>query len=130
MAKKHWQICNWNASNYRYKYGRVETVHLENVPPIVLDTALRAVRLIDNGLYGVDLKLIGDKVYIIEINDNPNIDDGIENSILKDDLYKKILISFINKIDRAKNFDGISSYLNFDNQLFSRIGLGFRNSDV
>ena len=130
MANKHWQICNWEARNYRHKYGRVETVLLDSVPNIVLDTALRAVRLIDNGLYGVDLKQIGNKVYIIEINDNPNIDDGIENAILKDDLYKKIWVSFINRIDHAKNFNSIPTHMNVGKHVVPRIGSSFRNATV
>ena len=44
--------------------------------------------LIGDGLYGVDLKQAGDKVVVIEVNDNPNIDCGVEDVYLGDDLYK------------------------------------------
>lgn len=121
MAKNHWQICNWRAKNSRYNYGRDEAVPLENVPAVVLDTALRAVRLIDNGLYGVDLKQIGDKVYVIEINDNPNIDEGVEDAILKDELYRRILVSFIERIDCAKNTIETSFYKNLHNDIKTHI---------
>ena len=33
-------------------------------------------------LYGVDLKQAGDKVVVIEVNDNPNIDCGVEDAHL------------------------------------------------
>jgi glutathione synthase/RimK-type ligase-like ATP-grasp enzyme len=38
------------------------------------------------------------KFYVIEINDNPNIDAGIEDKILKDKLYSTIMEVFLNKI--------------------------------
>ena len=50
----------------------------------MLNTALKAANLIGDGLYGVDLKQIGKKVYVIEVNANPNIDAGMEDQILKD----------------------------------------------
>ena len=49
---------------------------------------MRATKLIGDGLYGVDLKQIGNQVYLIEINDNPNIDAGYEDRLMGDDLYR------------------------------------------
>ena len=34
----------------------------------------------------MDLKQAGDKVVVIEVNDNPNIDCGVEDVCLGDDL--------------------------------------------
>jgi glutathione synthase/RimK-type ligase-like ATP-grasp enzyme len=42
------------------------------------------------------------KFYVIEINDNPNIDAGIEDKILKDKLYSIIMEVFLNKIKADK----------------------------
>jgi glutathione synthase/RimK-type ligase-like ATP-grasp enzyme len=47
--------------------------------------------LVGNGLYGVDLKELDSGVYVIEINDNPNIDAGTEDAVLGDELYRKVL---------------------------------------
>jgi len=42
------------------------------------------------------------KFYIIEVNDNPNIDAGTEDKILKDKLYDVIMEVILNKIKSAK----------------------------
>ncbi len=47
--------------------------------------------LIGNGLYGVDLKQTQTGVVVIEINDNPNIDMGMEDAAAGDALYRTIL---------------------------------------
>jgi glutathione synthase/RimK-type ligase-like ATP-grasp enzyme len=61
--------------------------------------ATRAASLVGNGLYGVDLKQTEHGVFVIEINDNPNLDSGVEDKVLKDDLYREILGEFISRID-------------------------------
>lgn len=102
MAKDHWQIYNWKSEN-KDKEGNSDTLPLEEVPEQVLKTATKAASLIGDGLYGVDLKMINDEVYVIEINDNPNIDAGIEDLILKDELYNKIVQSIFNRIEINRN---------------------------
>lgn len=96
MAKDHWQIYNWNSIDE--KEGFFETVALEKTPPIVLETALKATKHIGTGLYGVDLKMVKDQVYVIEVNDNPNIDHGVEDQILGDEMYYKILNYLLTKV--------------------------------
>ena len=73
MAKNHWQIYNWDAINDE-KEGATETIPLNEVPEGMLKTALKSSRLNGDGLYGVDIKSQGDTHYVIEVNDNPNID--------------------------------------------------------
>jgi glutathione synthase/RimK-type ligase-like ATP-grasp enzyme/ribosomal protein S18 acetylase RimI-like enzyme len=102
MAKNHWQIYNWQASKEEGT-GDSETVPLEEVPPQVLKVAVKAASLMGDGLYGVDLKMVGNKVYLIEVNDNPNIDNGIEDLVLKDALYEKIMQSLFNRIEVSRN---------------------------
>ena len=102
MAKGHWQIYNWTSENTE-NWGESETLPVEEVPEIVIKTAVKAASLIGDGLYGVDLKMIGDQVYVIEINDNPNIDEGIEDLVLKDELYNKIVKSIFNRIEINRN---------------------------
>lgn len=103
MAKDHWQIYNWERKNEDDLYGMAETMPVEEAPQIVIDTAVKAANLIGNGLYGVDLKQKGDNVYIIEVNDNPSLDSGIEDKCLKDQLYRKILGSLLRRIEQKKN---------------------------
>ena len=61
---------------------------------LVLDTAVKAANLIGKGLYGVDLKMVDDKAYVIEINDNPSIDHGLEDAIIGDEMYYRLLNHF------------------------------------
>jgi glutathione synthase/RimK-type ligase-like ATP-grasp enzyme len=107
MSKNHWQIYNWNGDDHD-KEGDSETLPVEDVPDDILQTALKAASLIGDGLYGVDLKLVEDKVYVVEVNDNPNIDFGVEDMVLKDTLYETLIGSFINRIEIEKNIRKIN----------------------
>lgn len=102
MAKNHWQIYNWKSES-KYKGGDSETVAIENVPEAVIKTAVKAASLIGDGLYGVDLKMVNGEVYVIEINDNPNIDADVEDYVLRDVLYTKIIRSLKNRIEINRN---------------------------
>jgi len=106
MSKGHWQIYNWKGEA-EDNSGDSETISIEQVPNIVVNTALKAASLIGDGLYGVDLKMIDGKVYVVEVNDNPNIDVGIEDSELKDELYEIIINSIYKRIEIAKNIQRI-----------------------
>lgn len=97
MAQGHWQIYNHGAK--RHKYGSFECVAIDKVPKKVMSVALKASALIGEGLYGVDLKETKEGVYVIEINDNPNIDAGVEDKFLGDALYVGILEHFRYLID-------------------------------
>lgn len=98
MARGHWQICNWN-SKKRHRFGGADTLGVEEVPASVIQMALKAANLMGNGLYGVDLKEIDGQVLVIEVNDNPSIDAGVEDVVLKDDLYQAIIRSLIARIE-------------------------------
>lgn len=103
MAKGHWQIYNWQASQDDVE-GKHETFSLQDVPDAVLKTAMKAARLIGDSLYGVDIKSHGDKHYVIEVNDNPNIDHGVEDQILGDALYEQIMTLFLQRIRRKHGY--------------------------
>jgi glutathione synthase/RimK-type ligase-like ATP-grasp enzyme len=98
MASEHWQIVNWNTHHEKDQEGAVECIAVDQAPSGLLKTALKATSLIGRSLYGVDMKEVDGKFYVIEINDNPNIDSGIEDKILKDKLYSMIMDVFLNKI--------------------------------
>lgn len=101
MARKHWQIYERTKDGKTHE-GKAETLPIEEIPEHVLKYALKAAKLIGNGLYGVDLKEIDGKVYVIEVNDNPSIDYGIEDEILKEKLYLTIIGEILNRIERKK----------------------------
>ena len=42
----------------------------------------------------VDLKMVDDKAYVIEINDNPSIDHELEDAIIGDEMYYRLLNHF------------------------------------
>lgn len=65
----------------------------------MVDVALKAANLIGDGLYGVDLKQRGDEVFVIEINDNPNIESGVEDAYLKDELYRTVINEFVRRLE-------------------------------
>ncbi|MBK6265404.1 RimK family protein [Marivirga sp. S37H4] len=101
MSKQHWQIVNWNKEGGG-SYGKVETLPVEMAPQALIKMAEKLSKLIGDSLYGVDIKQKGQKFYVIEINDNPNIDTGIEDAILKDKLYLKMMDVFLERIQKSK----------------------------
>ncbi|TNE71336.1 ATP-grasp domain-containing protein [bacterium] len=98
MARGHWQIYDWSAKKNQ-EAGEFETLAVENAPKHIVETAVRATKLIGNGLYGVDIKEIDGKAYVIEINDNPNIDAGVEDKVIGDAIYETIIGSFKKRLD-------------------------------
>jgi len=98
MSRDHWQIVKHEA-NGKYEEGRFKTMAVEEAPPKVIATAVKAANLIGDGLYGVDLKQGGDKIVVIEVNDNPNLDAGVEDASLKDELYTQIIGEFVRRLE-------------------------------
>jgi glutathione synthase/RimK-type ligase-like ATP-grasp enzyme len=101
MANGHWQIMDWKKTGDD-RYGNSETFLVENAPEHVIDIALKAANLIGDGFYGVDLKEIDGKCYIVEVNDNPSIDAGVEDEALQDELYIRIMKVFMERVKKRK----------------------------
>ncbi|MFA5119519.1 RimK family protein [Zavarzinia sp.] len=101
MSKGHWQIVKHEQGG-TYTEGAGRTWAVDEAPREVVETALKAANLIGDGLYGVDLKQNEHGVFVIEINDNPNIDLGVEDNVLKDELYRIVLRSFQRRIDQRR----------------------------
>lgn len=102
MVKNHWQIYRHQA-NKKPDTGRFDTLPTFEVPKNVIQAALKATRPIGDGFYGVDVKESADSVYVIEVNDNPNIDSGVEDRYLGKELYLLIMQEFVRRIEARRN---------------------------
>ncbi|MEG2095087.1 MAG: RimK family protein [Alistipes sp.] len=98
MAKGHWQIYNHSVTG-KNLCGPWETIPIYQVPSKILETAVKASALIGRGLYGVDMKMVNGKAVVIEINDNPSIDHEVEDAVLGDELYYRILSYFARALE-------------------------------
>lgn len=102
MARGHWQIYSHDASSGKTVSGGFHTMPVRDAPVQVVRAAVKAANLIGNGLYGVDVKQAESKIAVIEVNDNPNIDYGIEDAYLGEDLYRIVLEEFIRRLERKR----------------------------
>lgn len=101
MSRGHWQIYNHAASGAA-KSGAFKTLPIREAPSDVVKLALKATQAIGDGLYGVDIKSTERGPVVIEVNDNPNIDAGIEDAYLGDDLYRRIMEEFLRRMERKR----------------------------
>jgi glutathione synthase/RimK-type ligase-like ATP-grasp enzyme len=101
MAPGHWKIIEIDEAK-RAIEGKTEAMSIGEAPEQVISTAVRAANLIGRGLYGVDLKQVEDRCYLIEVNCNPNIDAGNEDQVLGQALYREILGVFARRIGERK----------------------------
>ncbi|EJW12865.1 ribosomal protein S6 glutaminyl transferase related protein [Rhodovulum sp. PH10] len=99
MARGHWQIVKHRPDGTAQE-GGFETFDLDKVPEAVLDLAVRAAKPIGTGLYGVDLKETEKGIVVMEVNDNPNLEHGVEDAVGKDEVWRKLLSWFIARMDR------------------------------
>ncbi len=103
MARGHWQIAKHDAGpRPKTQFGKFETLAVETAPRKAVAVAVKAAGLIGNGLYGVDVKELDGKFYVIEVNDNPNLNAGVEDAVLREDLYRRIMESFVRRIESVK----------------------------
>lgn len=101
MSRNHWQIVKHRADG-GHDEGGFETLPVEAVPPAVVKTALKAADLIGDGLYGVDLKETAHGPVVIEVNDNPSLDADIEDKVLGEQLYARLIGEFVARLDRRR----------------------------
>jgi glutathione synthase/RimK-type ligase-like ATP-grasp enzyme len=90
MAPGHWKV-NKVEGQKLVEEGKTEAMTIGEAPEQVINTAVRAANLIGRSLYGADLKQVGDRIYMIEVNINPNIDAGNEDQVLGETLYREVL---------------------------------------
>jgi len=102
MARGHWQIYNWGSRRRSDVWGQYETIAVEDAPQAVVQVAVKAARLMGNGLYGVDIKEIEGKPVVIEINDNPSIEAGVEDQVLGMALYDAIIAALRRRVEARR----------------------------
>jgi glutathione synthase/RimK-type ligase-like ATP-grasp enzyme len=98
MARGHWQIVKHGPNGSRE--GGFRTFGIEQAPREVIDLAVRAAKPIGAGFYGVDLKQTDRGIVVMEVNDNPNLDHGIEDAVAKDEVWIKLLKWFIDRFEQ------------------------------
>jgi glutathione synthase/RimK-type ligase-like ATP-grasp enzyme len=101
MSRGHWQIYN-HAAKGSAKSGGFQTLPVREAPAEIVKLALKATAPIGDGLYGVDLKQAGERSVVIEVNDNPSIDAGVEDAYLGEDLYRRIMDEFLRRMERKR----------------------------
>lgn len=99
MVKNHWQIYRHGS---RTDSGDFDTIPIADAPPAVVNAALRATRHIGDGFYGVDVKEHEGKGFVIEVNDNPNIDSEIEDKHLGMELYRQIIGTLLKRMEARR----------------------------
>jgi glutathione synthase/RimK-type ligase-like ATP-grasp enzyme len=104
MAPGHWKVIRAEAGQDTVE-GETIAVAVGEAPEIVVGTAVRAANLIGRGLYGVDLKQVGDRCYLIEVNDNPNVDAGNEDQVLGSALYREVMGVFARRIAERRSVE-------------------------
>jgi glutathione synthase/RimK-type ligase-like ATP-grasp enzyme/gamma-glutamyl:cysteine ligase YbdK (ATP-grasp superfamily) len=119
MARGHWQI-RAESSAGKERYGRVEAVPRDTAPTAVVELALRAARLIGDGLYGVDLKETPDGPVVIEINDNPNLDVGYDDAADGAAIYEDLVEFFVKRIEQGPGDDAPAAEETADARLLER----------
>jgi len=97
----HYPAGSWKISardpDGRVTFGMAEPVSMERLPSAVKKSAIDAAAAIGSGLYGVDVKETPDGIFVLEVNDNPDIDGNAEASIDPESVYGTIMQTLISR---------------------------------
>jgi glutathione synthase/RimK-type ligase-like ATP-grasp enzyme len=99
MARGHWQIVKHRPDGSSSE-GGFRAFDLDQAPAEVIDIAVRAARPIGEGFYGVDLKQTDSGIVVMEVNDNPNLEHGIEDTVGKDEIWIRLLKWFTDRFEQ------------------------------
>ncbi len=101
MAPGHWQIVRRDADGVHE--GDAAAIPVDEAPRAVVRLAARAAALMGDGLYGVDLKVVAGRPTVIEVNDNPNLDEGVEDAVLGEGLYRAVMEHFLRRFEERRS---------------------------
>src|ERR1700724_4366287 len=99
MARGHWQVVKYRPDGSPHE-GGFRAFDLAQAPHEVMDIAMRAARPIGDGFYGVDLKQTDNGIVVMEVNDNPNLEHGIEDVVGKDEIWMRLLRWFVERFEQ------------------------------
>ncbi len=99
MARGHWQVVKYRPDGSSHE-GGFSAFDLDQAPHDIMDIAVRAARPIGDGFYGVDLKQTDNGIVVMEVNDNPNLEHGIEDAVGKDEIWQRLLRWFIERFEQ------------------------------
>ncbi len=88
MPPHSWKI--QHRENGHVMWAKIEAMDMAEVDPALVEVGLKASEAIGKGLYGVDVKEIDGEYFVIEVNDNPNIDAGGEDA-KNPEVYERII---------------------------------------
>ena len=100
MPKGGWRIYD-RREDGKTAVCTVQIPSREEVDEALIHIALRSSKAIGSGLYGVDIKEVDGEYYVIEVNDNPNIDAGFED-VANPRIYSSIVRYLV-----GEDFEGI-----------------------
>ncbi|NYT11143.1 MAG: RimK family alpha-L-glutamate ligase [Methanomassiliicoccales archaeon] len=100
MPKNGWRIYD-RREDGKTSVCTVQCPPMSEVSKGLIDVALSASRAVGNGLYGVDIKEVNGEFFVIEVNDNPNIDAGFEDEA-NPEIYSSIVKYLV-----GEDFEGI-----------------------
>jgi glutathione synthase/RimK-type ligase-like ATP-grasp enzyme len=99
MARGHWQVVKYRPDGSA-REGGFRAFGLDQAPREVIDMAVRAARPIGDGFYGVDLKQTDNGIVVMEVNDNPSLEHGIEDAVGKDEIWMRLLRWFVERFEQ------------------------------
>ena len=99
MARGHWQIVKHRPDGSS-REGGFRTFDLDQAPPGLIDIAVRAARPIGEGFYGIDIKESDRGFVVMEVNDNPNLDHGVEDQVGKDEIWTRLLKWYVERFEQ------------------------------
>lgn len=89
IPKRRWKVLTYSEDG-RAISGDIQSVPLAAADPRLLEMACCAAAATGRGLYGVDLKQVGDDYIVIEVNDNPTIAAG-EEDVNAPQVYERVI---------------------------------------
>ena len=98
MARGHWQIIKHGPDGARE--GGFRTMAISDAPPAGdrRRAARRAARSATGSMASTSRNR-RDALAVIEVNDNPNLEHGVEDQVGKDEVWSRILQWFIKRIE-------------------------------
>ena len=97
MARNHWQIVHHKEGG-RTVEGGFLTVPIAEAPAAIVQVGVKAARLIGRSLYGVDIKQNDRGVFVIEVNDNPNLNVEVEAKAEGDEVWRRLAQWFLKRL--------------------------------